>query len=155
MLIEFLTNTLKKIFTQYNISPHELKISSTEPPHTGDFTFYLFPLLKKTKQNPEQLTETITKILYDNKIIEKHELIKGFLNIQLTNEFLLNFFQTKRENLFDLPQIGTGKTILVEFCSPNTNKPLHLGHLRNIFLGTSISNILQQLDYNVIRKSHQ
>ncbi|MDD2593933.1 MAG: arginine--tRNA ligase [Bacteroidales bacterium] len=151
MLIEFLTNTLKKIFTQYNISPHELKISSTEPPHTGDFTFYLFPLLKKTKQNPEQLTETITKILYDNKIIEKHELIKGFLNIQLTNEFLLNFFQTKRENLFDLPQIGTGKTILVEFCSPNTNKPLHLGHLRNIFLGTSISNILQQLDYNVIR----
>jgi arginyl-tRNA synthetase len=151
MLINTLKDSLNDFFHNFNLSPDELKISSTEPPHTGDFTFYLFPLLKKTKLNPEQLANAITQILYDKKIIGNHEIIKGFLNVSLSDDFLLNYFQNNKQQIFNFPKIGHNKTVIVEFCSPNANKPLHLGHLRNIFLGTAVSNILQELGYNVIR----
>ena len=87
MLIHTLKNFLSDFFIHYSIDPDELKISSTEPPHTGDFTFYLFPLLKKTKLNPEELSKSITQILYDKDIIKNHEIIKGFLNVSLSDNF--------------------------------------------------------------------
>ena len=151
MLIDTLKNLLSDFFVLYSIDPEELKITSTEPPHTGDFTFYLFPLLKKTKLNPEELSTAITQILYDKDIIKNHEIIKGFLNVSLSDKFLINYFLDNKQQILNFPKIGKNKTIIIEFCSPNTNKPLHLGHLRNIFLGTAISNILEELGYNVIR----
>jgi arginyl-tRNA synthetase len=151
MLIDTLKNLLSDFFALYGIDPEELKITSTEPPHTGDFTFYLFPLLKKTKLNPKELSTAITQILYDKDIIKNHEIIKGFLNVSLSDKFLINYFLDNKQQILNFPKIGKNKTIIIEFCSPNTNKPLHLGHLRNIFLGTAISNILEELGYNVIR----
>ena len=151
MLIDTIKNLLSDFFALYGIDPEELKITSTEPPHTGDFTFYLFPLLKKTKLNPKELSTAITQILYDKDIIKNHEIIKGFLNVSLSDKFLINYFLDNKQQILNFPKIGKDKTIIIEFCSPNTNKPLHLGHLRNIFLGTAISNILEELGYNVIR----
>ncbi|HPM39913.1 MAG TPA: hypothetical protein PK371_03345, partial [Bacteroidales bacterium] len=87
MLIDTIKNLLSDFFALYGIDPEELKITSTEPPHTGDFTFYLFPLLKKTKLNPEELSTAITQILYDKDIIKNHEIIKGFLNVSLSDKF--------------------------------------------------------------------
>lgn len=150
-MLNTLKNFLSDFFIHYSIDPAELKITSTEPPHTGDFTFYLFPLLKKTKLNPEELSKAITQILYDKDIIKNHEIIKGFLNVSLSDKFLINYFLDNKQQILNFPKIGKNKTIIIEFCSPNTNKPLHLGHLRNIFLGTAISNILEELGYNVIR----
>ena len=122
----------KKIdnFLKNNYSLNNVKydINVTKKEFEGDYTVVLFPLIPLLKRKPIEISEEIIEFLKsDEYIVEKHNLIQGFLNITLTNQFLSNFFissknETKlHKNLF-----------LIEYSSPNTNKPLHLGHIRNI-----------------------
>lgn len=131
----------------------DFQVSITKPEFTGDYTVVFFPLLKKLRKKPDELGNELGK-----NILESHpgyflgyNVIKGFLNLQLTDsrltEFLVNNY---RESDFG-NQPSNGKTVMVEYSSPNTNKPLHLGHLRNIFLGWSLTEILKANGYDVIK----
>ncbi len=132
-----------------SIEPHTITIEYTNPDHHGDFTVILFPLLKLKIGNPQEIGSTIGNFLVEQKeIFESYEIIKGFLNLSLKPDYWQNFLQKISPDTIKAPE---KQTIMIEYSSPNTNKPLHLGHLRNIFLGDSISRIYDFLGHQVIK----
>ena len=134
---------------------HDLPIESvglqpTRKEFEGSYTFVVFPFLKITKGNPETSGTQIGAWLTENiDIVEAFNVVKGFLNLVLTDEaWVANLLNISSEKDFcRLP--ANGQKVMVEFSSPNTNKPLHLGHLRNNFLGDSASRILAANGYDV------
>jgi len=111
----------------------------------GDYSLVVFPLLKISRKSPEETARLIgEKILESTPEIESFSVVKGFLNLKLNPSFWLAFLQNNYESeRFGLSEPANNETIVVEFSSPNTNKPLHLGHIRNNLLGYSVSKILQ------------
>lgn len=111
----------------------------------GDYSLVVFPLLKISRKSPEETARLIgEKILESTSEIESFSVVKGFLNLKLKPSFWLAFLQNNYESeRFGLSEPANNETIVVEFSSPNTNKPLHLGHIRNNLLGYSVSKILQ------------
>lgn len=136
---------------QYNqsIEYQSISVEYTNPDHSGDFTVILFPLLKLKIGTPQEIGNTIGNFLIEKKeIFEKFEVIKGFLNLTLKSSFWKQYLQEfSPENI----EATEKQTIMIEYSSPNTNKPLHLGHLRNIFLGDSISRIYAFLGHKVVK----
>jgi len=126
-----------------------ITVEYTNPDHTGDVTIILFPLLKLKLGNPQEIGTLIgNQFIEKYEIFQSFEIIKGFLNLSLKPSFWYRYLREfSPENI----SIDEKQTIMVEFSSPNTNKPLHLGHLRNIFLGDSISRIYQFLGHKVIK----
>ncbi|MCC7223603.1 MAG: arginine--tRNA ligase [Chitinophagales bacterium] len=128
---------------QATINPEQLQITETRREFDGDFTLMVFPLVKISRQSPEQTGQALGEYLQaQHTYIEHFNVIKGFLNLRLSNDFWLDMFRqiVSNPNYGTLPP--TGKCIVVEYCSPNTNKPLHLGHVRNMLLGWSVAAIL-------------
>jgi arginyl-tRNA synthetase len=120
----------------------------------ADFTLPVFPLLKYSKKSPEQTAEILGEsLLANSKIIEKYSVIKGFLNLKISDRFWIDFLILKKhKHLVTITLLDETKdTIVIEFSSPNTNKPLHLGHIRNNLLGESLARILAANDKNVIK----
>lgn len=138
---------LYKIETDEN----QLVIENTKAEFEGDFTFVVFSILKQTQKGPEQTANEIGNYLKENLTqLESFNVIKGFLNLSLNKDFWFNFIeQTYTNTAFGLQQNTTGKKVLVEYSSPNTNKPLHLGHIRNNLLGYSVSQILKANGHQV------
>jgi len=145
----------KAIRELYNISQDEkdLIINLTKPEFEGDYTIVLFALVKSLKKNPEVLGNELGTYLVNQHptIFQKYNVIKGFLNLTITNNYWIKFLQTN----FLAAQFGikasNGTKVIVEYSSPNTNKPLHLGHLRNNFLGWSVAEILKANGYEVFK----
>lgn len=134
-----------------DMQPDQLTVNETKPEFDGDYTIVIFSLTKFTRQKPEESGNAIGQWLITNfpGIFQKYNVVKGFLNLGISDPYYISFLQ----NGFlknTIPQ-ANGKKVMVEFASPNTNKPLHLGHLRNIFLGAAISNILVANGYEVIK----
>ncbi|WP_114751009.1 arginine--tRNA ligase [Pleomorphovibrio marinus] len=131
-----------------------LSLQPTRKEFEGTFTFVVFPFLKYTKKSPEQSGQEIGNYLKENlEEVATFNVVKGFLNISLTDHYWLVEFKamTSSENPFALPQ--TKVKVMVEYSSPNTNKPLHLGHLRNNFLGFSLSEILKANGHHVVKSN--
>ena len=145
---EQLSTHIKKAFeTLYgqDVSIEELSVQPTRKEFEGTYTFVCFPFLKLSKKGPEQTGEDIGNYLLKNAgIVSAFNTVKGFLNIQISDDTWLTVF-----NELDLSSIRDHSLgeVMVEYASPNTNKPLHLGHLRNIFLGWSVAGILQEAGY--------
>jgi arginyl-tRNA synthetase len=141
----------KALFALYQIENTTPVIEPTRADVDGDFTFVVFPYLKQSKKGPEQTAKEIGDYILKNEPIIVHaEVIKGFLNLTLSPAFWLRFLHTEANN----PSYGKVPAqqhtkILVEYSSPNTNKPLHLGHIRNNLLGYAVSKILQANGYDV------
>jgi len=131
------------------ISLKFIKLYLTSKKFIGSYTFVIFSFVKKLKLNPIAIGNTIGKFLKDNSFfINNFIIVKGFLNIIIKNKYLIKQLKyTIDGNFF----INKKKKILVEFSSPNTNKPLHIGHLRNIFLGDSISKILKFIGHKIYK----
>ena len=137
---------------QVNIKTFEFQTTRKE--FEGDITLLVFPLLNYIKINPEKLGDAIgDHLINTNKSVISYNVVKGFLNLSLSNFFYLEQFQ----NIFKLDNYGhkvLGKDankVMVEFSSPNTNKPLHLGHIRNNVLGYSVSRILEANGKRVVK----
>ena len=154
MIIE---NLLKKkigeyLFKKYSISDNKIEIIKTRKEFNGDYTVVLFPILPLLKIKPNEIGQEIGKFLIDNeKFVEDFNIIDGFLNLSIADFFLVDLLKTLDENLefnYDL----VNEYFLIEFSSPNTNKPLHLGHVRNILLGDSISRIFNEVG-NYVHKT--
>lgn len=143
---------IKTLYHQ-ELSPEQLTVNETKPDFEGDYTIVMFSLSKFTKQKPEESGRAIGEWLVSNfpGIFQKYNIVKGFLNLTVADSYYVSFLKNSLSENTDKKRLSNGKKVMVEFASPNTNKPLHLGHLRNIFLGSSIANILKASGYNVIK----
>lgn len=145
MLKSTIENALKlALKSLYSFEEQTVVLQPTRKEFRGTYTFVTFPYLKMSKKSPEQTGEEIGKYLKENSnIISGFNVVKGFLNLEVTNAAWLETFN----ELYSTPNFGfsepNGSEFMVEYSSPNTNKPLHLGHLRNNFLGNSVARILE------------
>ncbi|MCF4102304.1 arginine--tRNA ligase [Gillisia sp. M10.2A] len=130
----------------HGVSLEQVEFQPTRKDFEGDITLVTFPMLRQIKTNPVQLGEAIGKYLVDNVAeVVRYNVIQGFLNIVLADAFYLNSFKAikKTKEYGRVALTEDSKKLLVEYSSPNTNKPLHLGHVRNNLLGYSVSEILE------------
>jgi arginyl-tRNA synthetase len=134
-----------------DLLPEAVQVNETKPEFEGDYTVLLFGLTKNLKKSPEQLGREIGEQLVSNHgtLISGYNVIKGFLNITVADLYWLEFLSLNFANDTFGFQPQMGRKVMVEYASPNTNKPLHLGHLRNIFLGWSIAEIFKASGYDV------
>ena len=154
-MITTLTDKVKEaIFLLYNyeVDEKQIQLQKTSKDFTGDITLVVFPFLRFSKMEPEETGTEIGNYLQENvNEISGFNTIKGFLNLVMDKKYWIEVF---REMIAD-PDFGIkkpgseNKTILIEFSSPNTNKPLHLGHIRNNLIGYSLSKIFEANGYNV------
>jgi arginyl-tRNA synthetase len=134
------------------IQPEQVLVNATKPEFEGDYTIVLFAFVKQLGKSPEILgNELGAAMITELKgVITQFNIVKGFLNFSISNEFWFEYIKNASpENL--LIANHTPKKIMVEYSSPNTNKPLHLGHLRNNFLGWSIAEILKLQGNEVVK----
>ena len=149
-IIKALENTVIKL---YGITPKQsIQLQETRKEFEGDFTFVVYPLLPVSRKSPEQTaTELGQAIIEAVQEVESFQVIKGFLNLKMSPYY----WMSRLQDIADTPAYGTkphsGKTVMVEFSSPNTNRPLHLGHIRNNLLGWSVSRIMEANGHRVIK----
>lgn len=137
-----------------SVSAGDVTVSQTKPEFEGDYTVVLFTLVKTLRKSPEALgNELGERLLADRPdLFTSYNVIKGFLNLTVADAFFLAFLHEKAAGNNLLPAAApSGKKIMVEYSSPNTNKPLHLGHLRNNFLGWSVAEILKAAGADVMK----
>ena len=150
-MIQYIEKQIKKIiFKKFNTKIKE-KIILEQPPESkmGDFCFSCFLLAKEIKKSPKEIAEILAQEIKPNKIIKETKSIGPYLNFFIHRKiFFENIYknlQEKKEQKKTLPKI------IIEFSSPNTNKPLHLGHFRSSILGMSLANLLEENNYKIIR----
>ncbi|CAN5353115.1 arginine--tRNA ligase [soil metagenome] len=146
-------DALNKIYS-LSVPPAEIKLDETKKDFEGDVTLVVFPFTKSSKKSPEQTANDIGEYLKSNcKIVSDFNVVKGFLNISISDQFWKSFFagaSANPEAFIDLKKTYPNPGhLMVEYSSPNTNKPLHLGHMRNILLGYSVSEILLAVGHRV------
>ncbi len=134
-----------------DLTESQIQLQKTRKEFEGDITVVVFPLVKISKKGPEQTGEAIGVYLKEHvSEISGFNVVKGFLNISLSENFWLRFFEYAiTEQNFGIGTANSKPRVMVEYSSPNTNKPLHLGHLRNNFLGYSVAEILKAVGHKV------
>jgi arginyl-tRNA synthetase len=148
LLIQYIQKALVKL---YAIENAKVVLEPTKSDFIGDFTVVVFPYTKGSKKSPEiTATEIGDYLLANLSVVSSFNVIKGFLNITIHSSYWIDFVS----NNYSIPQFGFAETqskqkVLVEYSSPNTNKPLHLGHVRNNLLGFSVAQILKANGYQV------
>ena len=136
-----------------NVAPEHVIIQKTRKDFEGDFTINIFPFLKISREKPDVTAEKIGNYLLEQvPELENFNIIKGFLNIVVGDSFWTGFLSEKyRDKMFGKQEKSSGRPVVIEFSSPNTNKPLHLGHIRNNLIGWSVAEILKA-NGNVVMK---
>jgi len=142
---------IKAIESLFQIQVEDVEIQITKEEFEGDYTLVVFPLVKLVKQKPEEVANKIGTYLTDKEDFVSFNVVKGFLNLTLNPTIFTRLLKEKfKTEDFTLTEKNP-KKIMVEYSSPNTNKPIHLGHIRNNLLGFSISNILKAAGNEVIK----
>jgi len=154
MIQDLLKTAIAKVLNQLYGSafvPTDITIENTSSDFEGDYTFVVFPYLRLSKKNPEQTATQIgDELLIHSTEILKFEVVKGFLNLTIKDSFWLTFLkQAATEKSFGMAMPNSEEPVLVEYSSPNTNKPLHLGHVRNNLLGYAVAQILRANGHKV------
>lgn len=151
ILKQLFVDSFKKL---YNQEPPAQNVSfqKTRPEFEGDMTIVVFPFVKMAGKSPEVLANELgTEMMCESNFIAKYNVVKGFLNLLISDSYWIDFMQKNHLNeRFGRKEVS-GKPVVVEYSSPNTNKPLHLGHIRNNLLGWSVSEILKANGENVVR----
>ena len=144
---------LDAIQNVYQLTPESVEIQFTRKEFEGDYTLVVFPLIRTLKGKPEDIGAKIGDYLIENGKITAYNVVKGFLNMSMNSaEFLADFTQNAlNENYGINVPTAESRSVMVEYSSPNTNKPLHLGHVRNNLLGYSVSQIVEAAGNNVIK----
>ena len=135
-----------------HVETSQIQLQKTRKEFEGDYTFVVFPFVKLARKSPEAVATEIGEMLLERAFhIKSYNVVKGFLNITLEESFWVNRFENIAANENYGQAAPTGRTIMIEYSSPNTNKPLHLGHIRNNLLGYSVAQILAANGHNVIK----
>ncbi len=154
-IIESIQNgVIKGIKALYgaDIAADQVTINSTRKEFEGDYTVVAFPFARIARKKPDQIAEELGGYLVrEVEAIKSYNVIKGFLNLSLSDSFWREFLGEMYQDEAYGSHTSNGQKVMVEFSSPNTNKPLHLGHIRNILLGWSTSRILEAAGYEVFR----
>ena len=130
----------------------QVNFQKTRPEFEGDMTIVVFPFVKLAGRNPEQLANEMgAEMIKESDMIAKFNVVKGFLNLLISDKFWMDFFKANHENREFGRKPVSGKNVVIEYSSPNTNKPLHLGHIRNNLLGWSVSEIMKANGKRVVR----
>ncbi|MEI6408736.1 MAG: arginine--tRNA ligase [Bacteroidota bacterium] len=130
----------------------KVQVNATPPEFTGDYSVVVFPFVKAAKKAPDATAAEIGAFLEQHvDTVQGYNVVKGFLNLEIAPAYWQNFMEQVLSNPTFGRQPRNGRKVMVEFSSPNTNKPLHLGHIRNILLGWSCSQILDAAGYNVVK----
>lgn len=150
-IIQGIQLAFQNIFN-HDLPLEQISLAPTKKEFEGSYTFVVFPFLKISQTTPENTGNLIGEYLKANvPAVQDFNVVKGFLNLVLNERVWLDLFQ----KIYSNPKIGqlptNGQKVMVEYSSPNTNKPLHLGHLRNNFLGYSVAEILKANGYEVIK----
>ena len=146
-----LENTIKGISSLYGIAMENVEIQETRKEFEGDYTLVLFPLLKHIKANPQEIGEKLGDYLSSHAlwegqpIVSGYNVVKGFLNLSICENYFLHFLHqiAPEKDYGKKPITKDSPAVIVEYSSPNTNKPLHLGHIRNNLLGFSMAKIIE------------
>ena len=146
-----LENTIKGITALYGVTLEMVEIQQTRKEFEGDYTLVLFPLLKHIKANPQEIGEKLGDYLSSHAlwegqpIVSGYNVVKGFLNLSICENYFLHFLHqiAPEKDYGKKPITKDSPAVIVEYSSPNTNKPLHLGHIRNNLLGFSIAKIIE------------
>lgn len=141
-----LENTQKAIAEHYGQHIENIEIQLTRKEFEGDYTLVLFPLLKLIKAKPEQIGEVLGSYLTKHVAeVTAYNVVKGFLNLSIADSYFLSFFGeiAAQDRYGTTPVTSESPAMIVEYSSPNTNKPLHLGHIRNNLLGFAMAKILE------------
>ncbi len=144
--------SLNELFNQ-SFTDKDFQLNQTKPEFEGDYTIVLFSLVKSLKLSPDDIGNQLGQHLTqkEGSIFTKFNIIKGFLNLTIADEYWLTILNRNYKDVCFGKKEMNGKKVMVEYSSPNTNKPLHLGHLRNIFLGWSTAEILKANGNEVIK----
>ncbi|MGB0850884.1 MAG: arginine--tRNA ligase, partial [Bacteroidia bacterium] len=154
-IISVLTEkTQAALASLYEISEAEISFEKTNANFVGDYTFVVFPYLRYSRKKPEDTASEIGELILQSvEEVSGYNVVKGFLNIELSDSYWLDVSKNQIDAGVCIPNIGQGKKVVVEYSSPNTNKPLHLGHIRNNVLGFSFCEILTANGYEVVKNN--
>ena len=121
----------------------DFQVNQTKPEFEGDYTVVMFSLVKSLKLSPDAIGNQLGEHLVKNypQLFSAFNIIKGFLNLTVTDNYWTELLQDNHNDICFGKKELNGRKVMVEYSSPNTNKPLHLGHLRNNFLGWSVAEI--------------
>jgi arginyl-tRNA synthetase len=148
-------STIESLSALYNQSftGKDFQINQTKPEFEGDYTVVMFSLVKSLKLAPDAIGNQLGEHLTKNypQFFTAYNIIKGFLNLTVADAYWQGLLQKNYNDICYGKKELNGKKVMVEYASPNTNKPLHLGHLRNIFLGWSVAEILKANGYEVVK----
>lgn len=143
---------LAALYPDAEIPASTITVNQTKPEFEGDYTLVLFPFLKILRQKPDAIGTAIGDHMVANtNYVAKYDIVAGFLNLTVKESYWAEFLTTQYNNTTFGEHAATGKKVMVEYSSPNTNKPLHFGHMRNIFLGYAMSGILQRTGNDVVK----
>ena len=155
MIIEFLQEKVSEFLAQQTdnnvLVKTQVQVQVTKPEFEGDLTVVVFPLAKVLRKSPEETAKLLGDFLIQQSpLFSRYNVIKGFVNVSISNSYWMEFIaKNYTDEQFGMAKKNSGKTYIVEYSSPNTNKPLHLGHLRNNFIGYSVSEILKANGHHV------
>lgn len=145
---------VKAVETLYGVTLENVEIQLTKKDFVGDMTIVIFPMLRQVKGNPQQIGEAIGAHIKQSapNLVCDFNVIKGFLNLVIADSYYINFLNDIKDNpQYGLAAPNSKEAFLVEYSSPNTNKPLHLGHIRNNLLGYSVAEILKAAGHKVYK----
>lgn len=150
-IIKAVQKAIKQLYNQ-NINAQQITLHETRKEFEGQITIVAFPFITISKKSPEETAFDLGAYLVDNlPEIVKFNVVKGFLNLSIADSYWINLFNNHLLSNDFLKVKPKGKKVMVEYSSPNTNKPLHLGHMRNNLLGFSVSELLKAVGYEVIK----
>ena len=140
---EFIEKSIKSSFDKiFQMKPKTIELQQTKKEFEGDITLVVFPYVKELKMSPREIAEKIGDYLVETNSIVSYNVVSGFLNLSISDNHYLDFFNSVKDNSeYGYSNTISNDAVMVEYSSPNTNKPLHLGHIRNNLLGYSMSEI--------------
>lgn len=151
ILKQLFIDAFRKLYGQ-EAPAQQVNFQKTRPEFEGDLTIVVFPFTKLAGKKPEDLANEMgAEMIKEGEFVAKYNVVKGFLNLLISDNYWLSFMEKNHENEFFGRKEVSGDPVVVEYSSPNTNKPLHLGHIRNNLLGWSVSEILKANGENVVR----
>lgn len=151
LLQQGVIEAVKALYNE-NISGEQITMNVTRKEFEGDYTVVVFPFTKIVKKAPPVIAQEIGEYLVKNvPVVDRFNVVQGFLNLVISDRFWLDFLLKTAVNQDFGKQTANGRKVMIEYCSPNTNKPLHLGHIRNILLGWSCSKLYEAAGFDVVK----
>ena len=140
---EFIEKSIKSSFDKiFQMKPKTIELQQTKKEFEGDITLVVFPFVKELKMSPKEIAEKIGDYLLEINSVVSYNVVSGFLNLSISDNYYFDFFNSvKDDSRYGFSKTISKDAVMVEYSSPNTNKPLHLGHIRNNLLGHSMSEI--------------